>query len=238
MRSILTFAAISCLLVAPVMAADVDYDVPPEALYDWSGFYVGAHAGWGWGDGKIEDEIYNSVTVEFDLDGLIAGGQLGWNWQVGSLVLGIESDIGFLDADGSDRAGPANDTLYSIDLGFYATATARLGWAWEQLLIYAKGGAVFADLDASLVDTCTTGPCGLGAINAGNDEMETGLAVGGGLEWAFSAAWSAKVEYLFLNFSDVDMTGTVSAGPATGVVDRFDAEADIHTVKIGINYRF
>lgn len=34
MRSILTFAALSCFLVAPAMAADVDYDVPPEALYD------------------------------------------------------------------------------------------------------------------------------------------------------------------------------------------------------------
>ena len=81
--------------------------------YNWSGFYIGAHGGWGFGDGAFED-------------GFVVGGQLGVNWQFNSFVLGVEGDGSFVDWGETDAVG---------------TVRLRGGFALDRFLPYGTGGA-------------------------------------------------------------------------------------------------
>jgi len=100
-----------------------------------------------------------------------------------------------------------------------ASVTGRLGYTWGPGLIYAKGGVAFRDDN------------GLSANIPGvTDRKSTGYTVGGGLEYMFAPAWSAKVEYQYYNFD------TTSAAFTDGTALSY--KDDLHTVKVGLNYHF
>lgn len=117
----------AALLSSMAMAADLPIMSPPPApmlsttpiAYNWSGFYIGAHGGWGFGDGAITD-------------GFVVGGQIGVNWQFNSFVLGVEGDGSFVDWGGVDSA---------------ETIRGRAGLALDRFLVYGTGGAAFEDFD-------------------------------------------------------------------------------------------
>jgi outer membrane immunogenic protein len=87
--------------------------------YNWSGFYLGAHGGWGWGSGAFDD-------------GFVIGGQVGVNWQFNSFVLGAEGDGSFTDGGGTDAVG---------------TARLRGGLALDRFMPYVTGGVALEDFD-------------------------------------------------------------------------------------------
>ena len=125
LRLIVTTSTIA-LLAGAAQAADITvFEAPPAMMsptpiaYNWSGFYIGAHGGYGFGGGAFDD-------------GPVIGGQLGVNWQFGSFVLGAEGDGSFADLG-------ASDVLGSIRL--------RGGIAFDRFLVYATGGVGFADFD-------------------------------------------------------------------------------------------
>jgi outer membrane immunogenic protein len=121
----------AALLSFPALAADVPiYNPAPAPMvsptpiaYNWTGFYIGAHGGFGWPDILESDD---------DDGGAVIGGQLGVNWQFGGFVVGVEGDGSWVDF------GPV-DNMESIRL--------RGGFAIDRLLIYATGGAAFEDFD-------------------------------------------------------------------------------------------
>ena len=77
---------------APVMAA-----VP---VFTWTGFYVGVNAGYGWNTND-DDVVINGATYEVDDEGgFVGGGQIGYNYQIGSFVVGLETDIQYADIGG------------------------------------------------------------------------------------------------------------------------------------------
>jgi outer membrane immunogenic protein len=124
MRILIPLAA-AVLMGGTAMAADLPiYEPPPvvetaPVVNDWSGFYIGAHGGWGWD--------------EDDEDGFVVGGQIGVNWQWNYFVLGIEGDGSYYDAD--DGQG-------------LASARLRAGLAFDRLLLYGTGGAGFTFEDS------------------------------------------------------------------------------------------
>src|SRR4051794_538767 len=85
-------ASVLAMLSSAAVAADLPIMSPPPApmlsstpiAYNWSGFYLGAHGGWGFGHGDFDD-------------GFVVGGQLGVNWQFNNFVLGAEGDGSFTD---------------------------------------------------------------------------------------------------------------------------------------------
>jgi len=194
-----------------------------------------------------------------DLDSsVIAGGTLGCNWQpVGSsFVLGLEGEAGFMRLRG-DAFDPRTlistqttlDVLGSAKVGdWYGMVTARLGYAaWDHTLIYVKGGAAFIPTRSSVVDTCqnTTIGCGNWLISTGDSHTFTTWTIGGGIEWAFAPNWSVKAEYMFIALGNDD--GFQTCGPVTtpsgailagGPFCFNHSFGDIHTAKIGLNYRF
>lgn len=201
----------------------------PALAHNWTGFYVGAHVGYGWGtaDSNISNTAgtRNEPTTS-DPDGFIAGGQAGFNYQTGRLVFGIEGDIAATDLDeqisypGFNVGGA--DTDVHTELEWLATIRGRIGFTAGNFLVYGTGGVAFGEFNASF-DTVNP------AINGKFSETLTGYTVGGGLEYALSQRTSVKVEYQYIDLGDEKIP--VTAG-------FFRSGIELETVKLGVNYRF
>lgn len=122
-------------LAAPAAAADLSGRYPPAPyaapapVSTWTGFYIGANVGYGWGSSAFGSP-----------GGAIGGLQAGYNWQFGSpFVLGVETDFQFSGISG----GP-----YGLD--YFGTIRARAGYAIDRVLVYATGGFAYGQgsLDA------------------------------------------------------------------------------------------
>ncbi|MGE5536740.1 MAG: outer membrane protein [Acidobacteriota bacterium] len=218
--------------------------------FDWSGTYIGAHIGYGWGHSNFFDDQYNGRPPFFPpvswgaaSDGVIAGIQAGYNWQRGNTVFGVEGEIGLLGLTGAklqpgtDPFGIPYDASGTIDDGWYGGLSIRLGYAFNRTLLYAKGGFVYSGAKLGFLDTCTTAPCGDGTINA-SQRVGFGYQLGGGVEYALTDNWTVKVEYLYLDFGSTTITGTGVLGSADGIVYSIDSDLSAHTVKVGVNYKF
>src|SRR5436309_1448749 len=77
--------------IAPMPAA--------SPICDWTGFYVGLHAGGQFGDSETHDFATGRV-FGYDESGFNGGLQLGYNFQWHCLVLGPEFDIGYMNLNG------------------------------------------------------------------------------------------------------------------------------------------
>ncbi|CAM5433816.1 Opacity protein antigens OS=Afipia felis OX=1035 GN=NCTC12722_02118 PE=3 SV=1 [Afipia felis] len=227
MKKILLAATVAALSSTSVFAADLaarPYTKAPAPayvapIYNWTGFYLGAHLGGAFAGGNNITDLDGAGYSASTKGGFLGGGQIGYNWQFSpNWVFGIEGDISGLDYKRSvvDGAGQ----LLQQKTDWLASVTGRLGYTWGPGMIYAKGGVAFRDNGGF----SSTDP--LYAV----DNKSTGYTVGGGLEYMFAPAWSAKVEYQYYNFDKSNLYW--SGAPAA----RYDS--DIHTVKAGINYHF
>lgn len=236
----------------------------------WTGFYVGAHLGHGWGewDGKLQYDaglgpvdIFNGKPERtIDASGWLGGGQVGFNYQKGSLVVGLEVDGSFTGMDGAENfvIDPDNDKnadytwRIKTRIDALGTARLRLGFANGPLLLYGTAGLAFARTSQDLTVTCHAPQCGgfapLVTARGSAEENHLGYAVGGGLEWMMGQGWSMKAEYVYVNLGEANnrMTGTAYPNgpsppfpaPFPHTTDSLPADLTIHTVRVGVNYRF
>ncbi|MCC6947104.1 MAG: porin family protein [Bradyrhizobiaceae bacterium] len=213
-------AAVCALGGAPAVAADAPMRAPimkaPEtatALFDWSGFYLGAVAGYGWGDTEHTDPA-GGANGSFDANGWLLGGTTGYNWQSGRAVLGVEGDLSWagLDGAGGSAAGPL-----STNLNWLGTGRVRAGYAADAYLFYVTGGAAVGRFEAA-------------GGGFGGSDTRLGWTVGAGFEAKLAQNWSAKLEYLYVDLGDKHAY-TNAAGPAA-------ASLTSHIVRVGLNYRF
>jgi outer membrane immunogenic protein len=215
------------------MAADVGrpvYKAPPAGAlpvtYDWTGFYVGGHVGYGWADKGWRD-AFGFGTISHNADGFLGGGQAGFNYQVGQFVFGAEGDFTWTGIDGGTSrtfglAAPVTAN-FNAEVDWTATLTARAGIAFDRVLVYAKGGAAWAH------DRYNTNFYAFpGTVERSDTRL--GWTAGAGVEYAFAPNWSTKLEYNYMDFG----TRAVSFAPGTTT----DIDQQIHAVKFGINYKF
>ena len=192
----------------------------PAPIYNWTGIYVGAHIGAAFGgDDAFATSIVGLTGTSRDA-AFLGGGQIGADYQFSpNWLIGIEGQISALSnndrtfSNGVDTLRDRSDWLASV--------TGRLGYTWGPGLIYAKGGVAFRD-DSGLAATA-------GFLPAVTNRESTGYTVGGGLEYMFAPAWSAKIEYQYYNFEDTTVVTPVGA---------LSYKDDLHTVKVGVNYHF
>jgi outer membrane immunogenic protein len=98
---------------------------------------------------------------------------------------------------------------------WFGTLRARGGFApWGNVLFYATGGLAFGGLEAQV-------------NGLSEDRSHIGWTVGAGVEVVLNGAWSAKAEYLYLNYAE-------RAYSVTGADHGFDN----NLVRFGVNYRF
>ncbi len=205
---------------------------PAPVIYNWSGFYIGGNVGYAWAETSASRFAVNGlvpppppVDPTLDRDGWFAGGQIGWNWQAAGSpwVWGIEADLQGADISGSATANGLGLITGTADIDMFATVRGRLGYAWDRVMVYGTGGIAWARNEFTLT--------GLG-VTISEDRTHTGWVVGGGVEWALLDNWTAKIEYQFLSFDSERYFPAVAAGAG------IDFDTDIHTIRIGLNYRF
>ncbi|MCK9908647.1 outer membrane beta-barrel protein [Microbacteriaceae bacterium K1510] len=202
--------------------------------HDWTGFFIGAHAGGSWGttdwkttDGSLAAVSTSSFAGTGIMDGMLGGVQAGYNKQFGTIVAGIEADVSWANLDGyakcaSTEFPPRSFTCHShIDM--LGTVTGRLGVTYDNLLIYGRAGFAWANEKHDVRQA---------TASAEGNTTRTGYTVGSGLEYAFSPAWSGRAEYRYLDFG----TGTVSIADQAGNVSNVALAQRNHVAMLALNY--
>jgi outer membrane immunogenic protein len=233
------------LALAADLARPVYKAAPVVTVYNWTGLYIGGHAGWASGIRNFEQTSLVGGTViinpgfSHSPNGFIGGGQIGFNQQTGNWVWGLEAEVSGADLrKATTVAVPASLPLitqtYDVAVDWTATLTGRLGYTWDRWLVYGKGGTAVMRETYGL-----TAPGLVIPDSPYRDAKVTrlGWTVGAGIENAFLDNWSWKAEYNYLRFDgDDSISNTLSAATSFGLMARTDV--DIHVVKAGINYRF
>ncbi len=228
---------------------------PLAPAYNWYGFFIGGQAGYAWGGGDIN---YIGGTGAYALDvgtviplsltneprGFLGGVQWGSNYQFGNWVLGTISDYSFGDVSRNTSVtlvGPgtvfgSRTTTADLSLESFGTTRARLGYAWDNVMLYASGGIASGRAEVSLINPAVGVACGVpGACPFGQRSKNLwGWALGGGLEYGMGP-WSVNVEYLHYDLGDRTLVyGDLIAPGFLGARGEFSGDI----IRGGINYRF
>ena len=201
-----------------------------DGAIDWTGPYAGLNAGVAIldGDTSYVSPGFTGGSLDLSDAGFTGGGTLGYNWQHDTWVFGIEGDFNFLDVDDTTGLFNVKGTgSLRADYDWFATVRARAGMAWGNSLFYATGGVAFIESELRLNSALVAG-----TATVKDTDVLTGFAIGGGIEHSFSQQWSAKAEYLYMNFESQSVS---LAGPPSASA-RFEPE--LHVVRAGINYHF
>ena len=224
--AVVATAAIGVATAAP--AADLGargYNRAPAyaaPLYNWTGFYLGAHIGGAFSGGNS----FNGLVLS-DYDARLLGGvQTGVDWQfAGNFVVGAEGQYSWLGKNNLNAVFPAG-FVYNNNQRALASVTARIGYAFGPALVYVKGGYAYSDNSETLTFA------GVPVAFALDSSHSNGWTVGGGVEYMFAQNWSAKAEYQYYNFGDSRFLAPAALVPFGSFHN------DEHTLKLGVNYRF
>jgi len=263
MQKILLAGAVLIALIAAPAARAADIAMPVKApvlmkVYDWTGFYVGANAGYGWGSQSIALSGSGALALAFtdgrlptslasNPQGFLGGVQAGYNYQSGRMVFGVETDIAYADIRRSETVSlaPIPPVTYNTTgeqkLDWFGTLRARLGFLpSDRLLVYATGGLAYGHGSVSTDSVVVLGgnACAffVGCGSGSSSGWLAGWTVGGGLEWAFADKWSAKGEYLYYDLGSL----SYSYLDSQPVVGEYNASANFRgsIVRVGLNYKF
>jgi outer membrane immunogenic protein len=232
----------------------------PPTIYNWTGCYIGANAGAGWNRNQVS-EPHNQggqflVPVDSTLDvngpgGFIGGGQFGCNYQFASnWVVGLQGDVSF-----GSLSGQADDPFFAGKNGgpptfqakttWVASAQGRVGYAWNNILLFGTGGPAWArttfsgdnlDVFGNPSAFCFSGGPGVACAPTGSD-TRLGWTLGAGFEWAFANNWTAGFVYNHYAFGSRNVTLTDPNAFASTVAD-ITVKTQIDTAKVTLNYRF
>lgn len=209
-------AALGIVAAGAASAADLPSRKGPVVApvyvpaFTWTGFYVGANAGYAWGNVNAGSFATRTVNIG-DLDGFTGGGQIGYNYQINQFVLGVETDI-----QGADLNTGSNVFGDRVRTEYFGTVRARVGVAFDRFLPYITGGWAYGNVKTSI-----------GGLGSTDKSHTGGYAIGAGLEYAFTNNWTAKVEYLYV---DLGEKSVFNSGVKVGT--------DFSVVRAGVNYKF
>src|SRR5262249_30672688 len=214
------------------------YVPPPPPPFTWTGFYIGGNVGAAWTHGEAADSfgfINNSNSQHAVFTG---GGQVGANYQWNWLVVGVEADFDWLANNHNSSNSFVGPGGHAFQLSFndrwMTTVAGRVGVAFPTFnnwLFYGKAGGGWVGVNNPTLTDVTTG----NSLSISNSNTNSGLLVGGGIEWAFAPHSTAKIEYdkLFLDNRTFTVTGPFLNGDVLPLFHH-----DVQTVTVGINYLF
>jgi len=219
-----------------------------DPAYNWTGFYVGLHAGAGSTDGDLTTQVTDGfffadqLTNTFRKTGFIGGGQIGYNYQSGMSVFGFEADASSLNVKSSFSgldpffSGKGNTATLSSSVDWLVTVRGRAGIAaTPALLLYVTGGLAVAGVNVSYRNNATA-PGTLLSNSLSVDETRYGWTAGFGTEYALGSNWSVKAEYLRVMLGDTTVNAPFD--PATGLTGSIKVSQNIDLIRAGVNYKF
>jgi outer membrane immunogenic protein len=242
-------ATLAVTMAGSALAADLPLksETPFAARFNWTSCYVGGHLGGGFGQKDITDPVAlvqnqavfagpgattGITTVSPSPSGVVIGGQIGCDYQFeSSFVIGIEGA-----ASGSTMKNTKNVTLplgnpdtalVRATTDFLPSVTARAGYAFDNILLYGKGGVALAGDKYDVTGSFTGIPFAFEGL-----DNRFGWTVGGGVDWAFSHHWSVNLEYDYYQFGHnrISMLDPVNG---SGFVD---IKQTVQVVKVGLNF--
>jgi outer membrane immunogenic protein len=222
------------------IAAPVPAPVYAAPVYNWTGLYIGGNIGAAWqglSGTNFSDTIGSTFTAPTNVQ-FMGGGQVGVNYQFwGGVVIGAEAMFDWLPntANASITATAPDGTaafLGTINDRWLTTATGRLGYAWDRVLLYGKGGAAWVGAGSPGM---TVG--GAPVTLTSSSSLDFGWTAGFGLEWAFLNNWSVRAEYDYIGLNNQGFTA--APGPTTfgGDVITY-SNRNISIMTVALNYKF
>ena len=228
LAALVAVAGVSLGSSSATQAADIPVKARPAPVsiaYNWTGFYVGGHVGYGWGRSTWTD--VNGLVVDdntsHNLSGALAGLQAGYNHQSGMWVFGVEADIAWSGIKGSsffDAVDPVETRIRWL-----STFTGRVGLAHGAWLPYVKGGAVVVDERVTI-----SLPLAAGAPTTVTSATRWGWTLGAGVEHGFAPNWTARLEYGYVDLGTARAQSAFAGFP-------LDVRHHVHVAKAALNYR-
>lgn len=249
MRKLLlaNLAALAMSMAGPALAADMPLKAAPFAeRFSWTGCYLGLHVGGGFAQKDITDPVQlvqdsflgagstvGVTTVNPSPSGAVIGGQIGCDYEFpSSFVIGLEGSASGSTMRGSKNTllplGSPDVALVQANTDFLASVTARVGYAFDNVLVYARGGAALAGDKFEVSGTFTGLPYDFRGL-----DNRYGWVVGGGVDWAFSRHWSTFLEYDYYDFGHRSVLMTDGINGFAGLVD---VKQNVQVVKVGVDF--
>lgn len=221
-----TVALAALGLVAPAVAADIPAKAPMYskapamvALYNWTGFYVGADVGYKWGSANVDIPAYPS-NFNMTTGGIVGGLHAGYNFQMGGAVIGVDANIfaAGVTGDALIPGSPVVGERYRIREDWQGSIAGRLGFASNNWMVFGRAGWAIAGIRTDYIPL--VGGVQRATIN--------GWTAGAGVEYAFNTNWTARLEY---RYSDYGRVGFVHAGASS-------VDYNTHEALVGVSYKF
>jgi outer membrane immunogenic protein len=241
---------LSVVLIAGVFMVALAQVASAAPLFNWTGTYIGAAGGYGWGNSNqtdpgisctffgtcpvvcVQDDDEGppcpglSADGSYAVRGGILGAGAGFNWQLGRLVYGIEGDYSWANINGSSNTcGATSPIPHSCGTGLQSLGTlrGRIGYAagvTGNWLPYVTGGLAVGEVQAWDA-----------LFAASGSDFRSGWTVGAGVETALTRNWTLKVEYLYVDLGSRQMFNIVPGVPET-------VSFKTNVIRAGINFKF
>ncbi len=199
----------------PRKSAPVYKPVVSVPSFVWTGFYAGINGGW------LRQHVAGGILGSRSSNGGIIGGTLGYNYQLqNNIVVGLEGDLGYVSNSSKYVLNAVPLVTGKVSNNYLGTVRARLGYSLGMFMPYLTGGFAFGDTKLSYANSAFP------LSNFSKSNTSAGYTVGGGVEAQIYQNWTAKVEYLYVDFGKQSYAGY-------GKVRLND-----HVVRAGLNYKF
>lgn len=245
--------AAATALSSPAFAADLPTDkgpplAPAPPAFTWTGFYVGAQAGYGWGpeDDNLTEAIGGApVPITFDTfhtSGALGGVHIGYNYQISTFVFGAEGEFDAAGIHGgksgtNPQVEGVTVTTLSLQNHVQGSIRGRVGFAFDRFLVYGTGGLALADVTETATFTSTSTDSFYDYSGFGSQTKTlVGWTAGGGIAYAIDNNWSVNAEARYTDFGSQPYTITFSYPPPNQFT--YHAKFDETTVTAGISYKF
>ncbi len=194
--------------MAPPPRAPATYVPAPVPIFTWSGIYIGINGGYGFGTATA-----SGGGGSISPNGFLVGGTLGGNYQFGNFVVGLEGDGDWSNLDGTNTTGWLRSQKH---VAGHRPRPRRLCLGPRVVLWHRR----------RRLRQLAGGPTG-GPFTSGS---QAGWTAGAGVEAAFAPNWTAKVEYLYVDFAGLTCTTCGGGAPSVTLTENL--------VRAGINYKF
>jgi outer membrane immunogenic protein len=209
----------------------------PAPVFTWTGFELGLDIGGGAGRTSVNLPPFSASYA----DGGVFGGLLvGFNYQLmGPIVVGVQGEYNFAGITGNTSAIPLN--YLSTSIREFGSADARIGAAFDRLLVYAIGGFAYGDIRNAINFQGIPGAPGPVAgfpINRFFAANRYGFDVGGGLEYNFYGNWTARAEYRYYNWGTRGFNDAGFGGLVSNSIPNHTSKETLQTGRIALTYKF
>ena len=219
-RLTLASAGFLTALAVPAFAADPTTDLPMTAPgFDWTGYYAGLQAGYGWGQSDITVTEGAPFSITPDIDGGFVGGHVAGLWQFNQAVIGGEAELNYSSIGGTALSGLGS--TFGTEAKWFGSLNAKAGFAMDRLLVYGIGGLAFAGIETSQV---------AGASFAGT-RTNVGWTLGAGVDYALTDKFIVGAQYRYYDF------GSEHYDVAEPFNDR-NQNVKLNTVGVNLSYKF